>query len=414
VNTVGVAGAVAIGLVVAQLYVGYQRDTGGITNERMTPTRGEPKNLAYLKKNNPAIRTGDVPERRFKIIDVHEHVVDEKHALMLEKSMDEYGIQRTCLVASSWYTFTLDNQFGFERYKENNEELIRVRKKYPDRFCAFVTINPPEEGNLELLKDYVARGADGLKLYLGHGASTGKGPFHMMRLDDPRMLPIYEYAQEVQLPIVFHVNLIKYFDEFVAVMEQFPYLRVNVPHFGLHKNTGDRLRRFEWLMDRYPNIYTDVSFGWWEFHIEGFEALSKWPSRSNQYFTKHRERIMYAGDMVIEPTKNQAYIDDTIRSYRQLLEMKQFRFFLEPDFLMHGLALDDETLGWIYEKAPAEFLFLDKDGMLPDRSQGWPPPGWVGPKPGIPPAVPEVVPLAPGDKPWLNLGELQYTEPTKQ
>lgn len=412
VNAIGVLAAVVVGLGIAKLYVGYQKDHGAIGSPRLTPTREKPKNLAYLKRDNPAILATDVPENSYHIIDIHEHVLDEKHALMIKKSMDELGIQRTCFVASSWYTFTLDNKYGFERYKENNEELIRIRKKYPDRFCAFVTLDPPEPGNLELLKDYVARGADGLKLYLGHGASTGKGPFHMMRLDDPRMLPIYAYAQEVQLPIVFHINLIKFFDEFVSVMERFPYLRVDVPHFGLQKNTSERLRKFEWLLDRYPNMYTDIGFGWWEFHVEGFEALAKWRSRSHQYLTRHADRIMFSGDMVVETTKNQAYIDDTMRSYRQLLETREFRFFLEPDFLMHGLYLDDKTLRQIYEKTPATFLFLDKDGQLPDRSQGWPPPGWEGPKPGFPPAVKEVVPLGPDDKPWLELGPLKYVKPT--
>ena len=205
----------------------------------------------------------------------------------------------------------------------------------------------------------------------------------------------------MQLPFVFHINLIKYFEEFVRVMEQHPYLRVNVPHFGLHKNNGQRLARFAWLLERYPNIYTDISFGWWEFHIEGFEALAKWRTRSHKYFTQYADRITYGSDMVIERTKNQNYIDTTLRSYRQLLETEKFRFFLEPDFLMHGLNLSDQTLRQIYEKTPSKFLLLDKDGKLPDRSQGWPPPGWEGPAPGVPPAVEKVEPLPKGTRPWL-------------
>jgi predicted TIM-barrel fold metal-dependent hydrolase len=366
--------------------------------------RGEPKNLAYAKTDDPAVTVDTVGEAHYQIIDIHEHVVDEERAEMLLVGMDRNHIQRACLMGTSWYTFTLNDEFGFERYHENNLDILSFKAKHPDRFCAFPTLDPSAEGNLERLKDYVARGADGLKLYLGHGAAHGKGPFHMMPLDDPRMMPIYAYAQETQLPIVFHINLIKYFDEFVRVMERYPYLRVNIPHFGLNNNTGKRLRRFEWLLERYPNVYTDISYGWYTFHIEGMEALAKWRSRSKLYFTLHADRIMYASDLVIDPTRKQAYIDATLRSYQQFLQLDTHRLFLEPEFPMHGLALDDATLKAIYETTPATFLLLDDAGQLPNRSENWPPETLQG----LPPTVAEVTPLEPGSRPWEDLGDFEW------
>ena len=369
--------------------------------------RGEPKNLAYTSKDIPELTVNTLDERRYSVIDIHEHVIDLERAEMLLEGMDELGIERACLMGTSWYTFTLDTQFGFERYHDNNLDILEMKAKYPDRFCAFPTLDPEAEGNLERLKDYVARGADGLKLYLGHGAAHGKGPFHSMPLDDPRMLPIYEYAQETQLPIVFHINLIKYYDEFVRVMERYPYLRVDIPHFGLHKNTGKRLRRFEWLLDRYPNVYTDISFGWHTFHVEGMEALAKWRTRSNLFFTRHADRIMYASDLVIDPLRKQAYINATLRSYMQFLELKHHRLFLEPEYPMHGLQLSNAALKAIYETTPSRFLLLDEKGRLPDRTQGWPP----ATLDGLPPTVPEVVPLPPGSEPWKSLGDLEWQRP---
>ncbi len=366
--------------------------------------RGEAKNLAYLSADDPAVTVDATPSSAYKVIDIHEHVVDEERALMLLEGMDKLGIQRACLMGTSWYTFTLNNDFGFERYHDNNLLIIELRNKYPDRFCAFPTLDPEAKGNLERLEDYVAKGADGLKLYLGHGAAHGKGPFHSMPLDDPRMLPIYEYCEKNQLPILFHINLIKYYDEFVRVMERFPYLRVNIPHFGLHKNTGKRLRRFEWLLERYPNLYTDISYGWYTFHIEGMEALAKWRTRSRLYFTVHADRIMYGSDLVIDPTRKQAYIDATLRSYRQFLEHKTHRLFLEPEFPMHGLQLDDAALKAIYETTPARFLLLDERGNLPDRTQNWPP----AQLDGLPPTVQVVQPLPSGVKPWEFLGEFEW------
>ena len=48
--------------------------------------------------------------------------------------MDRHGIQRTCLVSSSIYTLTLSNRYGFEQYKENNEVLLELKRRHPDRY----------------------------------------------------------------------------------------------------------------------------------------------------------------------------------------------------------------------------------------------------------------------------------------
>src|SRR5690606_32060633 len=142
----------------------------------------------------------------------------------------------------------------------------------------------------------------------------------VMGLDDERLAPLFAWAQETQLPILMHVNLIKYFDETVRLLERYPYLRLCIPHLGLHKNSKARLDRLSWLLKRYPNLYTDISFGWHVFHEEGFRALARWRSRSKRYLSDHADKIMYASDMVIEQTKDPQYVDDTMRSYFQLLE----------------------------------------------------------------------------------------------
>ena len=318
------------------------------------------KNLAYHPEDIETLKTTDLGPNKWNIIDIHEHVIDVERAGMMVASMDKFGVAKTCLMSSSWYTFTLNRKFGFERYKENNKTLLDIKKAYPGRFCAFIMIDPLEEGNLERVQEYVDRGADGLKLYLGHGGSTGKGPFHTMALDDPRMMPIYAWAEETQLPIMMHVNLNKFGDEFERVMQAHPDLRLCLPHFGLSKNTEKRLARLSRLLTTYPNLYTEISFGWHTFQTEGFEALAKWRTRSHDFLTKHADKIMYASDMVLDKLKKPQYIDDTFRSYRQLLEADAFRYFREPFLPMHGLKLSDDTLTQIYERTPARFLRLDE------------------------------------------------------
>ena len=81
-------------------------------------------------------------------------------------------------------------------------------------------------------------------------------------------------------------NFNKFYDEFIRVMERFQYLRVYDPHFALSKNTQKRLDRLAWVLDRYPNVYTDISFGWHTFHKAGFESFSKWKTRSHNFLEK--------------------------------------------------------------------------------------------------------------------------------
>lgn len=339
--------------------------SGGIVQRHIPAESSLP---AYLEVDDTTERIDSLGERKWKIVDVHEHVQSERDVVKLLAAMDELGVQRACLMATSIYTFTLSNKYGFEQFRENNEEILRLKAKYPDRLCVFVTFDPEQSGNLQLVEDYVSRGADGVKLYLGHGAETGKGPFHVMALDDERMSEFWEYAEETQLPVLLHVNLTKYWDEFLNVMEAHPYLRVTLPHFGLYKNSQKRLERLSFLLNRYPYLYTDMSHGWWTFHIDGFESLARSHERSREFHVRHREKILFASDMVLESTKDQGYITNTLRSYMQFIERDKLRFFYVADRTMHGLALDDETLTWIYEKSPADFLLLGANGELYDRA----------------------------------------------
>lgn len=352
---------------------------------------------AYLKEDDPTLKKETIGPRKWKMIDVHEHAKGEVEARQLLKAMDKLGIQRVALMASTTYTLTLDPKYGFEGFKENGDALIEIKKKWPDRFSAFVTFDPCDgSDNLAYVKDAVSRGADGVKLYLGHGATTPRFAFHCQPINHPSMMPFWAWVEEVQLPVLIHVNLEKYWDEILDVFEKHPHVRVTLPHFGLHKNTGPRLQRLGFLLERYPNVYTDISYGFHTFQVDGFETLSANRTRTREFMRKHKSKILYASDMVLEPSKDETYIDDTLRSYAQHLEMEKWRFFLVPDFTMHGLGLDDETLRHIYEVAPKNFLLLDDKGMPPDRSKD---PKVEVPRPPVGKLTPEMIPQLPKPSP---------------
>lgn len=342
----------------------------GVTPGSSPTMKPNKKNLkAYLDEDDPAVKTTDLGPNTWKIIDIHEHAQSMEEAERLLTAMDKFGVQRVCLAAATIYTFTLNNKYGFEQYKENNDAILKIKARWPDRFCALITFDPLAPDHLELVKDAVRRGADGVKLYIGHGAATGKGPFHVMPIDDPRLEPFWAFVDDAQLPVLMHVNLIKYWDETISLLERHPHLRLCLPHFGLHKNTEARLNKLGWIFDRYPNTFTDVSYGYYTFQVEGFEALGKWKTRSRAFLQRYADRIMFASDMVLEPTKDVPYIEDTLRSYRQFHELERFRLFLVPSATMRGMELDHETLTSIYERSGGRFLLLDDKGMPPDRRE---------------------------------------------
>jgi predicted TIM-barrel fold metal-dependent hydrolase len=312
--------------------------------------------LADPPERGGATEGGESDPHHGRIIDVHEHVQTREDALRLLEAMDRNGIQKACLLGTPLYTFTLNPEYGFEAHEKNNARILELKNEFPERFCAFVTLLPGDPGNLEKLKKWAQQGADGLKLYLGHGAAHGDGPFHTMALDDEAMLPVYEWAQSAGFPIIYHVNLIKYHDEFARVMNRYPDLRVNLPHLGLHSNSWQRLNRLAALLERFPNLYIDISYGWWVFHIQGFENLAANRTRLRAFIERFSDRVLFGADAVVESTKSTALLEAKLDSYRRILEAGQFHFYLKPERAMHGLSLGRDTLKRIYSENPARFL----------------------------------------------------------
>jgi uncharacterized protein len=77
-------------------------------------------------------------------------------------------------------------------------ELRELKAVYPEKLIAFFSVDPRRPNVLGLLKDHVELyGFTGIKLY----PALGFYPF------DPRLLPIYEYAIQKNLPIMTHCDI---------------------------------------------------------------------------------------------------------------------------------------------------------------------------------------------------------------
>ncbi len=241
-------------------------------------------------RNMPAVLASAEPDdiRKHRIIDYHEHIQSIKQAEKTIAVMDRIGIEKMVLVGSPWFTITMNEKYGFTRYDWNNNQLLEIAEKYKGRFEAWPTINPLDNDKLDKLKDYIKRGATGLKLYTGHGFPSSLQPgtylFHTIALDDQTMLPIYKFCEDNFVSICFHVNpgptKPGFAQELVAVLDAFPDMKVNVPHFILSSIMTSRLMTF---LETYPNLWTDISFGFEDYQVAGLKRFSKNVSKYQDY-----------------------------------------------------------------------------------------------------------------------------------
>ncbi|MBN2306375.1 amidohydrolase family protein [Candidatus Peregrinibacteria bacterium] len=254
------------------------------------------------------------------IIDTHEHIESIKKIPILLKADDEHKISTTILLPTPTETLTLNGDKSFTNYRENTDEIFKIVEAYPRRFIPFCTVNPLESDALQYVKHCIERGGKGLKLYNGHSYYYD---IFDIPLDSPRMAPIYAFAEKNKIPVLYHINITKYIDELERVLQNYPELVVSVPHYMVSSINLDQVA---YLLDKYPNLYTDVSFGSLEYMAAGFRRISKNPKKYEDFINTYSSRILFGTDMVLSDSeaKNFAFMNNTIECYKSLLEKRNF------------------------------------------------------------------------------------------
>jgi predicted TIM-barrel fold metal-dependent hydrolase len=285
-------------------------------------------------------------------INMHEHLQNMEDVEVLFEINEELGIEKTVLVGSSDATIYLHPEF--QNYDENNEELLKIKKAYPDKFEVFCTIYWHDPDQVSKVEQCYERGAKGIKLYNGHSS------FYEIPLDDPVMLPVYKYIEDNGMIILFHVNSNKYLDEFERVLQKFPNMKTVCPHFCL---ISRKLNTLSGLMDNYPNLHIDMSFGAIEFTAAGFNRFSSNPERFAQFIDQYQDRVFFGTDQVVTNTKTQKHSDElahVFEGYLRMLDSKEFHLKTtwqdEYDEVYRGLELPAELLQKILIDSPQKLL----------------------------------------------------------
>lgn len=314
----------------------------------------------------PPTASADEPLGKFAIVNAHDHLYREQD---LQKYLDAAaaeGVVKTLFVASSYFTFRGEGNSPAEGNEWSSEEILKVARKHPGKIIPFVTLHPDAPDPVKLLEGYVANGAQGVKLYTGHGN------FHDRSLLAQEMLPVYAYCEKTGLPICWHVNLTRYGAEFTKVLLQFPKLKIILPHFGVafYKPGGKEWKQLEQLMDLYPNLYVDCSFGTRDILVAGLERVSAQPQIFRAFYEKYQDRILWGTDMVVTGNKEKTtpWIRSILRACRDMHEKATYQFWMaasgcqyaarkdNPYGLLRGLDLPDEILKKLYETNIENFL----------------------------------------------------------
>lgn len=102
---------------------------------------------------------------------------------------------------------------------------------------------------------------------------------------------IFRYAYELNLPLLYHINLSQYFDWAFTFLQRFPNLKVNIPHLGYS------LRGIIDILNLFENTYTDPAFL--------ISLLRKNNQRYLNFINNYHTRIMMGSDAIISNSTNE-------------------------------------------------------------------------------------------------------------
>ncbi len=335
-------------------------------DERMSLRALEAENAALKRQ----LEGGASADAYTGLINAHEHLYKLKDLERYLPAARRANIKSTVLVASPEFTIMGKGDKGEPYMSENFKTLLEAAKAYPGEIIPFATIDPKDPKKLERLKEHVAQGAKGLKIYSGHSN------FYDGALARDDMDPVFAYLEETGLPINWHINLSKFMGDFERVMKAHPKLNVMVPHYGVAfwRPNGDTLAKMSAMMKAYPSLYVDTSLGTREILLDGMSVMESATEKFKQFFADNQDRIVWGTDSVITGNveKTPGWYHKVIYATRDHLEKEVFATELAAGYSRYwkknrdaegrykGLGLSPEILEKVYVKNAQRWLRLSE------------------------------------------------------
>lgn len=278
--------------------------------------------LQYAFADNPPLK------RKIKYIDIHTHLGAfyygrELTAELLVRFMDRHDVEKACvlpLVSPESAPIPQPVSTALKAYKE-----------FPDRIIPFCVVDPravtapgQRAGHVVGIKGLV----DILKRYQDDGC-RGMGEHKTgLPFDAPQQMNLYEACQTVGFPILFHLDDIRNPDtpglpRLENVLKAFPKLPLighaagfwasisadaTFEDFGRYPNVPTKVvpgGTLDRLMERYPNLYGDLS------EPGGEKAIARDPEFGREFILRRADQLLFGTDVLMpdQPIPQFALLD---------------------------------------------------------------------------------------------------------
>ncbi|GAB3022636.1 amidohydrolase family protein [Spirosoma pulveris] len=322
------------------------------------------------------VSTLKVPEHKltrskFPFIDVHNHQWDMDKAnlkpLLAQMDSLNMGIMVN-LSGRGWGSVAQGTQFF-------DNAMANAAKAAPKRLAMFTNLNFDEIGRkgwtedaVKLLEEDVKKGARGLKIFKNLGLNSKDESGQRVRVDDPRLDPIWAKCGELGVPVLIHTADPKSFwdpmdrynerwlelklhggrrraandpvpwEQLIAeqhnVFRKHPKTTFIAAHMGWYPND---LNKLDSLMTVFPNMNVEIG--------AVIAELGRQPRASRKFFEKYQDRILFGKD---------SWVPSEYATYFRVLETDDEYFPYHKKYhafwRMYGMGLPDEILKKVYYK----------------------------------------------------------------
>ncbi|ACY13959.1 amidohydrolase family protein [Haliangium ochraceum] len=276
-------------LVAALLAVAACREPTPPAGEPAASTPAEPAgNADDAATANPANPAAEGP------LDAHVHLTSGATELLLA-TLDELGVAQAVILASPHLDIAREPA-ALSEYRAANELILNAASEHRQRLIPFVTV---DLGNTEpaYLRETLERGACGVKIYQGHRALRERP------LAAPEHHAIWALLEEREVPVLLHLNTVRFRDDLDQLVHAFPKLRLLCAHLCGSRTDLDRLDE---IMKALPTLLFDTSHGGPVHGAAGFANLEREHDRIVAMIQAAPDRFVYGSDLVTLPADESA------------------------------------------------------------------------------------------------------------
>ena len=347
-----------------------------ITSASAQPKVSTPAGPIDFEEYEPVstLRVAEHKVRRAKypFIDVHNHQyqMDDADLRGLVAQMDSLNMGLMVNLSGRGFSGNPGESTTFF-----DGALANIQKTSPKRLALFTNINFASVNDngwtaqaVKTLEEDVKKGAKGLKIYksLGFNVKDDKG--NRVRVDDPRLDPIWAKCGQLGIPVLIHTADPKSFwDPMDRYNERWLELKLH-PN---RKRAENNPVSFEQLIAEQHNVFRKHSkttfinahMGWYPNDLTKLDSLmrafpnmnveigaviaelGRQPKASRRFFEKYQDRILFGKD---------SWVPSEYATYFRVLETDDEYFPYHKKYhafwRMYGMALPDEVLKKVYYK----------------------------------------------------------------